>query len=69
MYKRQVFVILYYEIFSTALWSSRALKTEAELNVASNIQRDMLPNIFPAFPDRNEFDVYATMDPAKERCV
>ena len=26
----------------------------------------MLPNIFPAFPDRNEFDVYATMDPAKE---
>ena len=61
-----VFVILYYEIFSTALWSSRALKTEAELNVASNIQRDMLPNIFPAFPDRQEFDVYATMDPAKE---
>lgn len=61
-----IFVILYYEIFSTALWSSRALKTEAELNVASNIQRDMLPNIFPAFPDRNEFDVYATMDPAKE---
>ena len=35
-------------------------------NVASNIQRDMLPNIFPAFPDRSEFDVYATMDPAKE---
>ncbi len=61
-----VFVILYYEIFSTALWSSRALKTEAELNVASNIQRDMLPNIFPAFPDRSEFDIYATMDPAKE---
>ena len=61
-----VFVILYYEIFSTALWSSRALKTEAELNVASNIQRDMLPNIFPAFPERTEFDVYATMDPAKE---
>ena len=48
------------------MWSSRALKTEAELNVASNIQRDMLPNIFPAFPERSEFDVYATMDPAKE---
>lgn len=61
-----VFVILYYEIFATALWSSRALKTEAELNVASNIQRDMLPNIFPAFPERSEFDIYATMDPAKE---
>ena len=26
----------------------------------------MLPNIFPAFPDRRDFDVYAAMDPAKE---
>ena len=38
----------------------------AELNVATQIQADMLPNIFPAFPDRTEFDLYATMDPAKE---
>jgi sigma-B regulation protein RsbU (phosphoserine phosphatase) len=38
----------------------------AELNVATQIQRDMLPSIFPAFPDRQEFDIYATMDPAKE---
>lgn len=61
-----IFVVLYWEIFSTALWSSRALKTEAELNVASNIQRDMLPNIFPPFPERTEFEIYATMTPAKE---
>ena len=38
----------------------------AELNVATQIQADMLPRIFPAFPDREEFDVYATMNPAKE---
>ena len=38
----------------------------AELDVATRIQADMLPNKFPAFPDRNEFDLYATMDPAKE---
>ena len=38
----------------------------AELNVATKIQKDMLPNIFPAFPDRQEFNIYATMDPAKE---
>ncbi len=38
----------------------------AELNVATQIQADMLPRIFPAFPDRAEFDIYATMDPAKE---
>lgn len=38
----------------------------AELNVAKQIQADMLPGIFPAFPDRDEFDIYASMDPAKE---
>ena len=38
----------------------------AELNVATQIQADMLPRIFPPYPDRNEFDLFATMDPAKE---
>ena len=38
----------------------------AELNIATQIQADMLPRIFPAFPDRKEFDIYATMTPAKE---
>lgn len=38
----------------------------AELNVATQIQSSMLPCIFPAFPDRNEIDIYATMTPAKE---
>lgn len=38
----------------------------AELDVATHIQKSMLPCIFPAFPDRREFDIYATMDPAKE---
>lgn len=37
-----------------------------ELNVATHIQSSMLPCIFPAFPDRNELDIYATMTPAKE---
>jgi len=37
-----------------------------ELNVATEIQESMLPNIFPAFPERNEFDIYAVMHPAKE---
>ena len=38
----------------------------AELDVAKHIQASMLPCIFPAFPDRNEIDIYATMEPAKE---
>ena len=37
-----------------------------ELALATRIQADMLPNIYPAFPERTEFDIYATMDPAKE---
>jgi len=38
----------------------------AELSVATQIQADMLPRIFPPFPDKNEFDLFATMNPAKE---
>ena len=39
---------------------------KAELDVANRLQADMLPNIFPAFPDRKEFNIYASMTPAKE---
>lgn len=38
----------------------------AELNVATQIQASMLPCVFPAFPEYKEFDIYASMDPAKE---
>jgi len=38
----------------------------AELDVAKHIQASMLPCIFPAFPERREFDIYASMTPAKE---
>ncbi len=41
-------------------------RISAELSLATRIQADMLPNIFPAFPGRPEFDIYASMDPAKE---
>ncbi len=41
-------------------------RINAELNIAKKIQADMLPRKFPAFPDRNEFDVYAMNVPAKQ---
>ena len=41
-------------------------RIETELTMASAIQSDMLPSIYPAFPERPEFDIYASMDPAKE---
>ena len=37
-----------------------------ELSLATRIQAAMLPHIFPPFPDRKEFDLYAAMDPARE---
>ena len=37
-----------------------------ELSLATRIQAAMMPHVFPAFPDRPEFDIYASMDPAKE---
>ena len=37
-----------------------------EMSLASRIQESMLPNDFPAFPDRIDFDIYASMNPAKE---
>ncbi len=39
---------------------------EAELDIARSIQRAALPSVFPAFPDRTEFDLYAAMTPARE---
>ncbi|MBR4392689.1 MAG: SpoIIE family protein phosphatase [Oscillospiraceae bacterium] len=41
-------------------------RIRTELNLAHRIQTDMLPCTFPAFPDRKEFDIYASMDPARE---
>ena len=46
--------------------SSKLAATQTELNMATEIQASMLPSIFPAFPNREEFDLYASMDPAKE---
>ncbi len=41
-------------------------RISTELMLAKRIQANMLPSVFPAFPERGEFDIYASMDPAKE---
>ncbi len=41
-------------------------RIESELKIASEIQMGILPKKFPPFPDRTEFDVFATIKPAKE---
>ena len=41
-------------------------RISTELSLAKSIQEGMLPHVFPAFPDRKEIDLYASMSPAKE---
>lgn len=41
-------------------------KVSAELNIATKIQKSLIPHIFPAFPELKEIDIYATMDPAQK---
>jgi sigma-B regulation protein RsbU (phosphoserine phosphatase) len=41
-------------------------RISAELDVAKRIQNSMMPNLFPAFPERRDFDIYAAIHPAKE---
>ena len=38
---------------------------ESELRIAHSIQMSMLPKDFPAFPDRNDIDIYGLVAPAK----
>ncbi|MCR5346870.1 MAG: SpoIIE family protein phosphatase [Fretibacterium sp.] len=54
----------YIQDFAAVTAERERIKTE--LNVAAQIQADLLPCTFPPFPDRREFDIYATMTPAKE---
>ena len=48
------------------LITSEKERIGAELSIASTIQDNSIPNLFPAFPERKEFDIYASMTPAKE---
>ena len=41
-------------------------RAKTELHTARQIQASMLPSIFPPFPERTEFEIYASMDPARE---
>ena len=41
-------------------------RVSTELQMANRIQNSMIPNVFPPFPGRKEFDIYASMEPARE---
>ncbi|MCX5882685.1 MAG: SpoIIE family protein phosphatase [Deltaproteobacteria bacterium] len=41
-------------------------RIESELKIAHTIQMSFLPKHFPPFPEKQEFDIYAALIPAKE---
>jgi len=41
-------------------------RIDRELEFARQIQKSSLPSVFPPYPERKEFDIYASMDAAKE---
>ena len=41
-------------------------RIDSELRIARDIQMSMVPRNFPAFPDRRDIDLHATIVPAKE---
>ncbi len=51
---------------SLALVEAAKTRMQEELNVGRDIQRSMLPRVFPAFPDRKELELYAVLEPALE---
>lgn len=46
--------------------TEHSARIQTELSLAANIQMDMLPSEYPAFPDRNEIDIYGSSTPAKD---
>lgn len=64
LYQMQVDINAYIDSLASVMAEKERIETE--LNIATQIQADMLPSIFPAFPGRKEFDIFATMTPAKE---
>ena len=67
------FLLLGYLVWRNIRSLSRLKKADmererisTELHVAQSIQMEMLPKKFPAFPDRDDIDIYGTLVPAKE---
>ena len=57
-------MVLYMENLTAATAEKERIGTE--LSLARTIQSDSIPDVFPAFPDRKDFDIHAMMIPAKE---
>lgn len=62
--RMQVELEKYIDDLKTSTEQNAAL--ERDLQIAWNIQQGILPKTFPAFPERNDLDIYGFLRPAKE---
>lgn len=62
--KMETDMVNYIDNLTTA--TAEKERISLELSLASTIQENSVPNIFPPFPERKDFDIYASMDPARE---
>ena len=53
-------------VISSFVRSQIKLQTAKELKMATDIQLAAIPSVFPPFPDETSFDIWASMDTAKE---
>ncbi|MCL2627693.1 MAG: SpoIIE family protein phosphatase [Oscillospiraceae bacterium] len=61
------YIIIIQDVTETVLLErAERERLQSELMISAKIQSSMLPNVFPPFPNRTEFDIFALMDPAKE---
>ena len=61
-----LFVFIVHNEERERLTAAQKERMEGELTVARDIQRSIVPMIFPPFPEREEFDLHASLEPARE---
>lgn len=57
-------IIIYHMLISVR--AKKLTVTQTELQMAAGIQESVIPHVFPPFPERKEFELYASMTPARE---
>lgn len=61
-----IFAVILNNLINERKTEAAKEKIEGELKVARTIQMSLVPKIFPAFPEREEIDLYALLEPARE---
>lgn len=61
-----IFIFIIHNLIKEKETQKQKELIESELSVAREIQMSIVPKIFPPFPERQEFDIFAVLEPARE---